>query len=130
MTIKRRPFTKEFKLQVLHEIQAGLSVTQAAGQHHFNPNLIRKWCEQVARYADRAFAGNGHNYTDAAKVAELERLIGVTTSKREICTLMPGARYVVGVDCAIEGSPTPYRACVGGKRTGNVSAAGDSHSSV
>jgi transposase len=79
MTIKRRQFTKEFKLQVLHEIEAGLSIAQAARQHQLHPNLIRKWREQVARYAARAFAGNGHVYTDAAKVAELERLIGQLT---------------------------------------------------
>jgi len=79
MTIKRRQFTKEFKLQVLHEIEAGTSVAQAARQYQLHPNLIRKWREQVVRYADRAFAGNGHAYTDGAKVAELERLIGQLT---------------------------------------------------
>ncbi len=41
--------------------------------------MIRKWREQYARYAERAFAGNGHAYTDEAKVAELERLIGQLT---------------------------------------------------
>ena len=79
MAIKRRQFTKEFKLQVLREIEAGASVAQAARQYQLHPNLIRKWREQVARYADRAFAGNGYAYTDAAKVAELERLIGQLT---------------------------------------------------
>jgi transposase len=79
MTIKRRQFTKEFKLQVLREIEAGTSIAHAARQHQLHPNVIRKWREQVARYADRAFAGNGHAYTDAAKVAELERLIGQLT---------------------------------------------------
>lgn len=79
MTIKRRQFTKEFKLQVLREIEAGTSVAQAARQHQLHPNVIRKWREQYARYADRAFAGNGHAYTDDARIAELERLIGQLT---------------------------------------------------
>jgi transposase len=79
MTIKRRQFTKEFKLHVLREIEAGISLAQTARQHHLHPNVIRKWREQYARYADRAFAGNGHTYTDDAKVAELERLIGQLT---------------------------------------------------
>jgi transposase len=79
MTIKRRQFTKEFKLQVLRELEAGTSIAQAARQHQLHPNVIRKWREQYARYAERAFAGNGHAYTDDAKVAELERLIGQLT---------------------------------------------------
>jgi transposase len=79
MTIKRRQFTKEFKLQVLRELEAGTSIAQAARQHQLHPNVIRKWREQYARYAERAFAGNGHAYTDEAKVAELERLIGQLT---------------------------------------------------
>jgi transposase len=76
MTIKRRQFTKEFKLQVLREIEAGTSVAQAARQYHLHPNVIRKWRQQYVHYADHAFAGNGHAYTDDAKVAALERLIG------------------------------------------------------
>jgi transposase len=79
MTIKRRQFTKEFKLQVLRELEAGTSIAQAARQHQLHPNVIRKWREQYAHYAERAFAGNGHAYTDEAKVAELERLIGQLT---------------------------------------------------
>ena len=79
MTINRRQFTKAFKLQVLRELEAGTSIAQAARQHQLHPNVIRKWREQYARYAERAFAGNGHAYTDDAKVAELERLIGQLT---------------------------------------------------
>ena len=79
MTIKRRQFTKEFKLQVLREVEAGASIAHAARHHHLHPNVIRKWREQSARAADRAFAGNGYAYTDDARVAELERLIGHLT---------------------------------------------------
>ncbi len=46
MTIKRRQFTKEFKLQVLREIEAGASVAQTARVHHLHPNLITKWRTQ------------------------------------------------------------------------------------
>ncbi len=79
MTLKRRRFSKEFKLQVLREIEAGTSVAQAARTHQLHPNLITKWRKQSARYADQAFAGNGHRYTEEAKVAERERLIGQLT---------------------------------------------------
>lgn len=79
MTMKRRQFTKEFKLLVLREIEAGKSIARAAREHQVHPNTITKWRQRYAQYADRAFAGNGHRYTDAAKVAELERLIGQLT---------------------------------------------------
>ncbi len=79
MLIRRRQFTKEFKLQVLREVAAGKSVVRAAREYQIHPNTITKWRQQYARYADRAFAGNGHAYTDEAKVAELERLIGQLT---------------------------------------------------
>jgi transposase len=79
MTLKRRQFTKEFKLQVLREIEAGKSVVRAAREHQVHPNTITKWRQQYKRYADRAFAGPGRAYTDEAKIAELERLIGQLT---------------------------------------------------
>jgi transposase len=43
MALKRRLFTREFKLQVLREIQAGKSVAQASREHQLHPTLISKW---------------------------------------------------------------------------------------
>jgi transposase len=79
MTRTRRQFTKDFKLQVLREIEAGTTLAQVARTHQLHPNLLTKWRQQYAHYADQAFAGNGHRYSDEAKVAELERLIGQLT---------------------------------------------------
>ncbi len=79
MTIKRRQFTKDFKLQVLREVDAGTSIVRAAREYQVHPNTITKWRQQYGRYGERAFAGNGHAYTNEAKVAELERLIGHLT---------------------------------------------------
>lgn len=64
---------------MLREIEAGKSIARAAREHQVHPNTITKWCQQCTKYADRAFAGNGHRYTDETKVAELERLIGQFT---------------------------------------------------
>jgi transposase-like protein len=41
--MRRRQFTKEFKLGVLHEIEAGLSLAEASRRYEVHPNLIRKW---------------------------------------------------------------------------------------
>jgi transposase len=79
MSKTRRQFSKEFKLQVIREIEAGKSLAQASREHQVHPNMLRKWRQQYESYGDQAFAGNGHRYTQEAKVAELERLIGQLT---------------------------------------------------
>ena len=84
MSIKRRLFTKDFKLQVIRQVQAGKSITQAAREHDLHPNLIAKWQKLHAQYAQNAFQGNGHAYTEEAKVAELERLIGQLTIENSL----------------------------------------------
>ena len=79
MSIKRRQFTREFKIQVIREVEAGKAIAQAAREHQLHPTLIGKWRKQNANYGEQAFAGNGHAYTQEAKIAELERLIGQLT---------------------------------------------------
>jgi len=79
MSAKRRQFPKEFKQQVIREVTAGKPLAEAARSHEVHPNLIRKWQKQYEQYAEKAFAGNGQAYTDDAKIAELERLIGQLT---------------------------------------------------
>ena len=84
MTLKRRQFTREFKLQVLREIEAGKSIAQAAREHQVHPTLIGRWQKQQTQYAQQAFAGNGHVYTQEARVAELERKIGQLTMENDL----------------------------------------------
>jgi transposase len=75
----RRVFSKEFKLEVLREIDAGVSVAQAARNHDVHPETIRLWRRTENKYGERAFAGNGHAYTDEARIAQLERALGQAT---------------------------------------------------
>lgn len=82
MSLKRRQFTREFKLQLLREIEAGKSAAQAAREHQVHPNMIYKWQKQHQKQGSTAFPGNGINAqpaTEAGKIAELERLIGQMT---------------------------------------------------
>ncbi len=79
MTKHHRQFTKEFKLHVIREVEAGKPLAQAAREHELHPNLIRKWQTQYAEHGQNAFAGHGKAYSDEAKIAELERLIGQLT---------------------------------------------------
>jgi transposase len=84
MSLKRRQFTKEFKLQVIREVEAGKSVAQAAREHQLHPNTIIKWRRLHHQYAERAFSGNGQSYKDEARIAELERMIGQLTMENSL----------------------------------------------
>jgi len=72
----RRQFTKELKLQVVQELDAGLSLAEASRRYEVHPNLIRKWRDLYRENGDRAFAGHGKMYREEAKIAALERKIG------------------------------------------------------
>ena len=60
MALKRRRFTRDFKLQVLREIETGKSIAQAAREHEIHSHLITRWRSLRDRYAEQAFAGNGN----------------------------------------------------------------------
>ena len=59
MTLKRRQFTREFKLQVLQEADSGKSISQLAREHQVHPTLIHRWRQQLRHQGDQAFPGNG-----------------------------------------------------------------------
>ena len=84
----RRQFTREFKLQVVHEVEVDRTPAEVAREYEVHPNVVGKWRTQLHRYGERAFAGNGHAYTDeaqaAAKIAELERIIGQLTVENRV----------------------------------------------
>jgi transposase len=80
---KRRTYTREFKLKVLGEIEAGKSLAQAAREYQLTETAIYKWRKQLNRYQDKAFAGQGKAYTDEARVNELERMVGRLTMEND-----------------------------------------------
>jgi transposase-like protein len=65
----RRTFSKEFKLQVLQQIDSGTSIAEAARIHDVHPETIRAWRKLERKYGDRSFAGRGRTYTDEARIA-------------------------------------------------------------
>ena len=84
MSVKRRQFTKDFKLQVLRELEAGKSLAQVSRQYQLHPTLIGKWRKQLLLYGESAFAGNGNLFKDEARIAELERMIGQLTMENAL----------------------------------------------
>ena len=81
--VKRRTFTREFKLKVIREVEAGKSQAQVAREYQLTENTISKWRRQQRQYQDRAFAGRGHAYTDEARMHELERMVGRLTMEND-----------------------------------------------
>ena len=76
MVRTRRTFSKELKLSILRQLDAGVSLVQVARENEIHPETIRQWKKRERKYGDRAFTGNGNAYTDDARIAELERTIG------------------------------------------------------
>jgi transposase len=84
MAVKRRKFSREFKLQVVREVESGKAQAQIAREHEISQHLISRWCRQHRKYKDRAFSGNGRAYTSEAQVAALERKIGQLTMENDL----------------------------------------------
>jgi transposase len=84
LALKRRRFTREFKLQMVREVEAGKTPAQAAREYQVHPTLILRWCKEHLQYAERAFTGNGRLYKEEARIAELERLLGQLTMENAL----------------------------------------------
>jgi len=83
VALKRRRFTRDFKLQVIREIETGKSIAQAAREHEIHPNLISRWRSLRDKYSEQAFSGNGNTYKLEARLAELERMVGRLTMEND-----------------------------------------------
>jgi transposase len=84
LALKRRHFTREFKLQVVRELEAGKTPAQAAREYQVHPTVLVRWRKEHLQYAERAFTGNGHLYKEEARIAELERMIGQLTMENAL----------------------------------------------
>jgi transposase len=79
MSLKRRQFSREFKLQIIAEVESGKSIAEVAREHQIHPITIGKWRKDHMEYGNESFAGNGNTYKQEARIAELERMIGQLT---------------------------------------------------
>jgi transposase len=86
MSMQRRKFSKEFKIQIIREIDNGTPVAQLSRQHQIQESLIHKWRKQFQKDPVHAFSGNGIPSTQEAKMAQLERTI-LRGYPREWCIL-------------------------------------------
>jgi transposase len=85
MTVKRRVFSREFKLRVLNEIEAGKSQAQVAREHQINQQILTRWYREYREKKERAFPGKAWAQpSDESRIAELERMVGRLTMENDL----------------------------------------------
>jgi len=76
MSLRRRQFSRDLKVQIVRELQAGKTLAQTGREHQINPGTLVAWRKQHEQYGEQAFEGHGHAYTAEARIGELERALG------------------------------------------------------
>lgn len=87
MSVSRRRFTREFKLQVIRAFETGVSVAELIRQYDIHGNLVYKWTQEYRNNPSGAFRGTASE-TDVPqqaeqRIAELERALGRMTIEND-----------------------------------------------
>ena len=72
----RRRYSKDFKLSVIRELEAGVDVSEISRKYNLHPAMPPRWRKEYYDNPDKSFSGNGIAYKLEARNAELERLVG------------------------------------------------------
>jgi len=82
---KHRSFSAEFKAQVVLELLSGTkSSAELCRQHRLSPQLLAQWKTTLLERAALVFMSEEQRSQEAARVAELERLVGRLTLEAEV----------------------------------------------
>ena len=73
--MKRRIFSREFKLSLLQELESK-SAAQICREQELHPVLLSSWKRDYEKDPAHAFSGRGNAWKEEAKIARYERLIG------------------------------------------------------
>jgi len=77
MSIHRRKYSKEFKMEMVEAALSGQSPIVIGKENNLNPNLISRWKKQ---YLEGRFHGNSENDSQLRKLkiklCELEQMVG------------------------------------------------------
>lgn len=73
--MKRRIFSREFKLSILQELESK-PAAQVCREHDIHPVVVSSWKRDYERDPINAFSGRGNAWKQEAKIAKYERLIG------------------------------------------------------
>ena len=83
MVLKRRKISREFKLSIVTQFNAGRPAEELARENDLHTNLIYRWKQEYSKDPERAFGGNGNAYKDQARIAQLERMVGQLYAENE-----------------------------------------------
>lgn len=82
---KRRTFSAEFKVQVVLELLSGRkSSAELCRQHRLSSQLLSQWKATFLERAAMVFESSEQHSQEAARIAELERLVGRLTLEVEV----------------------------------------------
>jgi transposase len=76
MGLKRRMFTKEFKLAAVQRLERGSSMGEVARALEVSPNVLHRWRREIREAPGNVFPGQGKQRWAEGQLAELERKIG------------------------------------------------------
>jgi transposase len=76
MVRKRRIFSRDFKIEIIREIEQGTKQAEICRKYNLHPVLVNLWRREYRQHPDTAFQEHGKHYKDEAKIAELEQLVG------------------------------------------------------
>jgi transposase len=80
--MKRRRFTKEFKLEILRELE-GKTLAQVCREHNLVPNVVSRWKKEYDSDPHKAFSGNGNLWKEHAEIEKYKRLVGQLYAENE-----------------------------------------------
>jgi len=69
MSVKRRTYSKELKLQVVAEADAGIPVAELCRRYELAHGMIGKWQRQLNNSNGNPFPEKGSRDTDKARIA-------------------------------------------------------------
>lgn len=81
--LKRRQFTREFKLTVVRQVDAGKRVAEVARMYEVTPEMVWRWHREAEADPEGAFTRQRKTPTESRE-AELERMIGQLTMENAL----------------------------------------------
>lgn len=87
MSIMRRKFTKEQKLEIVKQsLESGVSVEELAAQYKVHANTLYKWRGTYLRHSEESFPGHGNKLlsVEQQEIELLKRQLRESELEKEI----------------------------------------------
>lgn len=81
--LKKRQFTRDFKLTVVQQVEAGKRVAEVARMYEVTPGMVWRWHREARGNPEGAFTRQRQTPTESRE-AELERMIGQLTMENAL----------------------------------------------